>query len=194
MQDQQESAVKPGQNGSNGAANGAHRAPGQAAAGSPGGPANTVAWSSNFAGSEHPETARLRLQRDYIDTITCLKRERADQTYAYLSSLIDKAKEELGHARNASNDNRRAMLQQHIDELAAYVTGHGITVRLPNRQPGAAETAQGFYVVEEIPVFFGEIKFLIDLWYDKHLAKVHDEVSALVGLKRPASSERLLKS
>ena len=92
MHDQQESAVKPG---SNGAANGAHRAPGQALAGSPGSQANTVPWSRDFAGSEHPETARLRLQRDYIATITSLKRERADQTYTYLSSLIDKAKEEI---------------------------------------------------------------------------------------------------
>ena len=159
-------------------------------------PAGPLAWSGDFAGTEHPETARLRLQRDYIATVTALKRESADQTYAYLSGLLDKAKEELGHSRNTNNDNRRAMLQQHIDELAAYVTGHGITVKLPNRYaPNPNETAQGFYVIDEIPAFFGEVKFLIDLWYDKHLAKVHDEVSALIGLRRPAGSEqRLVKT
>jgi hypothetical protein len=159
-------------------------------------PAGPLAWSADFAGTEHPETARLRLQRDYIATVTALKRESADQTYAYLSGLIDKAKEELGHSRNTNNDSRRAMLQQHIDELGAYVTGHGITIKLPNRYaPNPNETAQGFYVIDEIPAWFGEVKFLIDLWYDQHLAKVHDEVSALIGLRRPAGGEqRLVKT
>lgn len=140
-------------------------------------------WSSAFAGSEHPETARLRIQRDFVETIAGLKRQTTDQSYQYLTGLIEKAKDELGHARSASNDLRRATLQQHIDELVAYCAGHGINVRLPNRNGEAlGQTLAHFYVLDEVPAFLGEIKFLIDLWYDGALAKVHDEMLALTGL------------
>lgn len=146
-----------------------------------------VAWSREFQGSEHPETARLRVHKDYIETVTALKRESIDKTHGYLMSLLDRAKEELAHARSASNDLRRILMQQHIDELVAYVAGHGITPKLPNLYGDTKGPAMaGFYVIEEIPTFLGEVKFLIDLWYEKRLQKVHDEVAALIGLNRPA--------
>ena len=150
-----------------------------------------LAWSSDFAGTEHPETARLRLHMGNIETITALKRESIDQTFAYLASLLDKAKEELGHCRSSSNDHRRAMMQQHVEELIAYVAGHGIVPNLPNRYGDSKGAAlAGYYVLEEVPTFLGEVKFLIDLWYEKGLAKVHDEVAALVGLNRAAAASR----
>lgn len=140
-------------------------------------------WSAEFTACEHPETARLRIKQDFIDTIANLKRQSTDQSYQYLSGLIDKAKEELGHARSASNDLRRATLQQHLDELVAYCAGHGISVRMPNRNGDAlGQSLAHFYVLDEIPAFLGEIKFLIDLWYDQALNKVHDEMLALTGL------------
>ncbi|MCK0128061.1 hypothetical protein [Erythrobacter sp. F6033] len=140
-------------------------------------------WSSDFATCEHPETARLRIERDFIESIIGIKRYPTDQVYDYLNALIEKAKAELGHARSASNDLRRATLQQHLDELVAYCTGHGINVRLPNRNGDALEEAlASFYVLEEIPAFLGEIKFLIDLWYTDALAKVHEEMLALTNL------------
>ena len=140
-------------------------------------------WSAAFANCEHPETARLHIQRSYVETIAGLKRQSTDQSYAYLTGLIDKAKEELGHARSASNDLRRATLQQHIDELVAYCSGHGINVRLPNRNGEAlGQTLAHYYVLDEVPAFLGEIKFLIALWYDGALTKVHDEMLALTGL------------
>lgn len=140
-------------------------------------------WSAAFTTCEHPETARLHIQRDFIAVISQLKRQSTDQSYQYLSTLIDKAKDELGHARSASNDLRRATLQQHIDELVAYCAGHGINVRLPNRNGEAlGQSLAHYYVLDEIPSFLGEIKFLIDLWYDGALAKVHDEMLALTGL------------
>ena len=140
-------------------------------------------WSTAFANCEHPETARLHIQHSYVETIAGLKRHTIDHSYAYLSSLIEKAKDELGHARAASNDLRRATLQQHIDELVAYCSGHGINVRMPNRNGDAeGHSAAHLYVLEEVPAFLGEIKFLIDLWYDGALTKVHDEMLALTGL------------
>lgn len=146
-------------------------------------PAAREPWSAAFTTCEHPETARLHIQRDFVETIVGLKRETTDQSYKYLTCLIDKAKDELGHARSASNDLRRATLQQHIDELVAYCAGHGINVRLPNRNGDALSDALAhFYALDEIPTFLGEIKFLIDLWYDGALAKVHDEMLALTGL------------
>lgn len=140
-------------------------------------------WSPAFTACEHPETARLHIQHDFIETIAGLKRQTTDQSYLYLTGLIDKAKDELGHARSASNDLRRAMLQQHIDELVAYCAGHGITVRLPNRNGEAlGQSLAHFYILDEVPTFLGEIKFLIDLWYDRALIEVHDEMLALTGL------------
>ncbi len=152
-------------------------------------------WSAAFAACEHPETARLRIQRDFVETIAKLKRQTTDQSYFYLNGLIDKAKDELSHARSASNDLRRATLQQHIDELVAYCAGHGIRVRLPNRNGDAlGESLANFYVLEEIPVFLGEIKFLIDLWYDRAMIKVHDEMLALTGLGPDQPGAALLRS
>ena len=54
-------------------------------------------------GAEHPETARHRIQHDFIMTISSLSREAIDRKYAYLTRLIERAKEELGHARSANN-------------------------------------------------------------------------------------------
>ena len=147
-------------------------------------PAAREPWSAAFTTCEHPETARLHVQRDFVEAIAALKRQSTDQSYKYLIGLIERAKDELGHARSASNDLRRATLQQHIDELVAYCAGHGINVRPPNRNGDAlGEAFAHFYALEEVPTFLGEIKFLIDLWYDGALAKVHDEMLALTGLE-----------
>ena len=61
---------------------------------------NPKDWQQGFWGSEHPETAALRVQKDYVDTMIALKRENMDRVYLYLTSLLDKAKEELGLARS----------------------------------------------------------------------------------------------
>jgi len=140
-------------------------------------------WGSEFAQGEHPDTARHRIQREFVMAISGLTRETIDQRYAYLCGLIDKAKEELAHARSASNELRRASVQQHVDELVAYVSGHGIVARPPNRNGDAASAnLSSFYVIEEIPAFLGEIRFMIDMWHEKELAKVHDELLRLTGL------------
>ena len=135
------------------------------------------------AGAEHPETARHRIQHDFIMTVSSLSREAIDRKYAYLTRLIERAKEELGHARSANNETRMAAMQQNIDELVAYVSGHGIRAKLPNRNGESASPAiANFYVLGEIPAFLGEMSFLVDLWYEKELAKVHDELLKLTGL------------
>jgi hypothetical protein len=150
-------------------------------------PKQSLAWGPDFAGSEHPDTARLKLQKGYIETITGLKRESIDLTYTYLQTLLESAKEELAYARSASNDHRRALLQQHVDELIAYVAGHGMNPKLPTVYGDAKGAAlANFYVIEEVPAFLGQVKFMIDLWYQQGLAKVHDEVAALIGLNKPA--------
>ncbi len=132
---------------------------------------------------EHPDTARHRIQRDFILSVSGLSREAADRKYAMLIGLIDRAKEELGHARSASNEMRLAAMQQNIDELVAYVAGHGIRPKLPNRNgEGASASMAKFYVLEEIPTFLGELSFLIDLWYEQELSKVHAELLQLTGL------------
>lgn len=132
---------------------------------------------------EHPDTARHRIQRDFIMAVNALSRETIDRKYAYLTRLIERAKEELGHARSASNEMRMAAMQQNIDELVAYVEGHGIRAKLPNRNgEGASANVAKFYVLDEIPAFLGELSFLIDLWYEKELDKVHDELLKLTGL------------
>lgn len=142
-------------------------------------------WNREFAGSEHPETARLRLAKQYIDTITALKRENMDRTYIYLTTLIDKAKEELNHSRTSNSDHRRALLQQHIDELSTYLAGFGITPPLPGKYDERhGKAMQGSYILDEIPAFFGAVKFLIDEWYTKNLGKVHDDVASLMNFRR----------
>lgn len=132
---------------------------------------------------EHPDTARHRIQHDFIMQVSKLSREAIDRKYAYLTRLVDRAKEELGHARSASNEVRVAAMQQNIDELIAYLSGHGIRAKLPNRNGEAGPaSAANFFVLGEIPAFLGEITFLIDLWYEKELTKVHDELLKLTGL------------
>ena len=142
-----------------------------------------AALGAEFAAGEHPDTARHRIQHDFIMTVTGLSRESADRKYAYLTRLIERAKEELGHARSASNEMRMAAMQQNIDELDAYLEGHGIRAKLPNRHgDDASASLAKFYALEEIPAFLGEMTFLIDLWYEQELAKVHEELLKLTGL------------
>jgi hypothetical protein len=151
----------------------------------------SLAWSSDFVGTEHPDTARIHMQQGYVEMITALKRESLDLVYAYLQVLLGNAKEELAYARSASNDHRRALLQQHVDELIAYVEGHGLNPKLPTVYGDAKGAAlANFYVLEEIPAFLGQVKFMIDLWYQKGLERVHDEVAALIGLSRAAAPAR----
>jgi hypothetical protein len=154
--------------------------------------AEKLGFGPDFAGTEHPETARLRIHQEFVDSIIGIKRLTFDQNYAYLCGLLDQAKVELGHARSASNDVRRATLQQHIDEIVAYCSGHGIRPKLPNRNGDKlSEALATFYVIEEIPSFLGEIKLLIDLWYEKQIDKVHEEMLALTGLSaRVKSAEK----
>ena len=142
-----------------------------------------VPWGPDFATSEHPDTARHRIQYDYIMAISNLSREALDRKYAYLSRLIERSKEEMGHARSASNETRMGAMQQNIDELVAYVSGHGISAKLPNRNgEKASANIAHFYVLDEIPSFLGELSFAVDVWYESELAKVHDELLKLTGL------------
>ncbi|MBD3730847.1 MAG: hypothetical protein IE933_14200 [Sphingomonadales bacterium] len=140
-------------------------------------------WGADFVASEHPETARHRIQHDFIMTVSGLSREAVDKRYTYLQRLIDKAKEELGHARNASNEMRLAAMQSNLDELVAYLAGHGIHAKLPNRngEKGPISIAH-YFVIDEVPAFMGELGFLIDQWYEKEMVKVHDELLKLTGL------------
>lgn len=144
---------------------------------------SSLPWGPDFAAGEHPDTARHRLQYEYIITISNLSREALDRKYAYLGRLIEKSKEELSHARSASNEVRMAAMQQNIDELVAYVSGHGISAKLPNRNgEKAGANIAHYYVLDEIPAFLGELSFMVDVWYEKGLAKVHDELLKLTGL------------
>ncbi|MCB2088959.1 MAG: hypothetical protein R3E18_03645 [Sphingomonadaceae bacterium] len=145
--------------------------------------APAVPWGPEFETSEHPDTARHRIQRDFIMTVSGLSREAVDKRYTYLQRLIEKAKEELGHARTASNETRLAAMQSNLDELVAYLAGHGIHARLPNRngENGSPSIAH-FFVIDEVPAFLGELGFLVDQWYEKEMVKVHDELLKLTGL------------
>ncbi len=148
---------------------------------------NPKDWSQGFWGSEHPDTAALRVKKDYVDTMIALKRENMDRIYAYLTGLLEKAKEELGHARGGSSDHRRYALRQHVDEIAAYLRGQALEIELPptyGENGGAA--LRGHYVLEAVPQFFGQVKCVLDQWYDSHLIEVYDEMVAMVNLKRPA--------
>lgn len=144
---------------------------------------NPQQWAQAFQGSEHPDTARLRIRQEQTDRITALKRENIDNIYSYLEGLIDKAKEELQHCRSSSNDHRRAMLRQHLEEIIAYLGGHNIGVNEPARydkKSGGFE--EGMFVLDGVPTFLGEVKCIIDQWHGQILSKVHDEVSQLVEL------------
>lgn len=139
-------------------------------------------WAQAFQGAELPDTARLRIRQEQVERITALKRENIDNIYKYLSTMIDKAKEELQHCRSATNDHRRAMLRQHIDEIVAYLGGHNIGVNAPGRYDGKNSMYEkGTYVLEEVPVFLGEAKCIIDQWHGQILTRVHDEVAQIVG-------------
>lgn len=93
---------------------------------------NAVNWSQGFWGSEHPDTAALRVKKEYVDKMIALKRENMDRVYAYLTGLIEKAKEELQHARGSNADHRRFALRQQIDEIVAYLKGQALDV--PHRR------------------------------------------------------------
>jgi hypothetical protein len=97
---------------------------------------NPMAWSRDVQGWEHPETARLRLGKETIDQLTAVKRESMDNIYRYINDLVEKAKEELGHARSSSNDHRKILLAQHIDELIAYLKGHNFDLATPRWAEG----------------------------------------------------------
>lgn len=154
---------------------------------------NPKDWSQGFWGSEHPETAALRVQKDYVDTMVSLKRENMDRIYAYLTGLIEKAKEELGHARSGgqSAEHRRQALKQHVDEIAAYLKAQALEVDLPRTYPQSeGSAAVGHYVLEDVPPYFGRVKCVLDQWYDSHLLSLYDEVLMLVKPKgaKPAGA------
>lgn len=142
-------------------------------------------WAQGFAGSEHPETAAIRVQKEYVDTMIALKRENMDRVYLYLTGLIERAKEEMQHARGANNEHRRAALKQQIDEIVAYLKGQAIDLDPPalyGDEGGAS--FKGSYVLDEIPSFFGQVKCVLDQWYDSHLIAVYDEMVTLVTPKK----------
>ena len=152
---------------------------------------NQKEFSQGFWGSEHPETAALRVQKDYVDTMIALKRENMDRVFLYLTGLLDKAKDELGLARSGggSGDSRRMALRQHVDEIASYLKGQALDIERPPTYPEAAGAAyKGHYILEEVPVFFGQVKCVLDQWYDNHLLAVYDEVVILVNPKTPSNA------
>ena len=146
---------------------------------------NPVNWGQGFGGSEHPETAAIRVQKEYVDMMIALKRENMDRVYAYLTGLIERAKEEMQHARGANNEHRRSALKQQIDEIVAYLKGQAIDIAPPplyGDEGGAS--FRGSYVLDEIPGFFGQVKCVLDQWYDSHLIAVYDEMVILVNPKK----------
>jgi len=152
---------------------------------------NPREFSQGFWGSEHPETAALRVQKDYVDTMIALKRENMDRVYLYLTGLLDKAKDELGLCRSGggSGDSRRMALRQHIDEIASYLKGQALDIERPQTYPEAAGPQyKGHYVLEDVPAFFGRVKCVLDQWYDSHLLSVYDEVVILVNPKSSPGS------
>lgn len=145
---------------------------------------NPARWNQGFQGSEHPETARLRVEKDFIDAMIALKRENMDRVYAYLNSLLDKAKDELQHARGVNNDHRRAALRQHIDEILAYLKAQSLEIESPPVYgENVSASFRGHYILEEVATFFGTVKCVLDQWYDSHLIAVYDEMVTLVNLK-----------
>ncbi len=140
---------------------------------------NPRQWSQGNWGSEHPDTARIRVEKEYVDTMVALKRENMDRIAAYLDALIEKAKEELGHARAGSAEHRKQATRQHIDEIIAYLKGQSLDVAPP------AE-AHGAYVLDDVSQFFGRVRCVLDQWYDSHLIALYDEMLVLVKLKGEA--------
>jgi hypothetical protein len=138
---------------------------------------NPSSWGPGFYGSEHPDTARLRVKKEYVDTMISLKRENMDRVYAYLTGLLDKAKEELQHARAGNNEHRRQALRQNVDEIIAYLQGQALDITPPNGE-------NGNYSLDDVPAFFGRVKCVLDQWYDSHLMTVYDEIVILVNPKK----------
>ncbi|WP_374529975.1 hypothetical protein [Novosphingobium sp.] len=146
---------------------------------------NAVNWSQGFWGSEHPDTAALRVKKEYVDKMIALKRENMDRVYAYLTGLIEKAKEELQHARGSNADHRRFALRQQIDEIVAYLKGQALDVPAPSKYgPEAGSGYAGTYNLDEISDFFGRVKCVADQWFDSHLIAVYDEMVTLINLQK----------
>lgn len=152
---------------------------------------NPTSWPRDFQGSEHPETARLRLGKEAIDQLTAIKRESMDNTYRYINELVEKAKEELTHARSSSNDQRKILLAQHIDELVAYLKGHNFELATPRWAEGEADKkGTRTYVLDDVSAFFGQVRCLVDQWHSDHLAKVLKEIAILQNLQERTSRQR----
>ena len=134
-----------------------------------------------FWGSEHPDTARLRVQQDYVDKMIALKREHMARVSQYVDELMAKAKEELGHARSGSNELRKIALAQHIDETVSYLCGQGIEIEAPETR---AEGGRQSYLLESVPAFFGRVRCVLDQWHASHMIELYDEMVTLVKLKK----------
>ena len=139
---------------------------------------NPTNWPVDLRGSEHPDTARLRLGKETIDQTLAIKRESMDNIYKYINDLVDKAKEELQHARSSSNDHRKTLLAQHIDELVAYLNGHNLPLA-PPRVTQSGKDGPRTYVLDEVSGFFGQVRCVVDQWHADHLAKVVKEITIL---------------
>ena len=147
-------------------------------------------WIRENPSSEHPETARLRLGKDTIDQLAAIKRESMDNVYRYINELMEKAKEELGHARSASNDNRKVLLAQYIDEIVAYLKGHNIEVDPPRQHEREGDRAgPRLYVLDDVSGFFGQVRCILDQWLADHLDKVHKEIAIAHNLQERASRQ-----
>jgi hypothetical protein len=146
---------------------------------------NPANWSQGFWGSEHPDTARLRVEKDYVETMVALKRENMDRISVYLNGLMEKAKEELNLARAGNNDVRRAALRQHVDEILAYLKGQALdVVPPPKHEEKDGPQHKGHYILDDIAPFFGRVRCVLDQWYDSHLIALYDEMLTLVKLKK----------
>ena len=121
---------------------------------------NPTNWPVDLRGSEHPDTARLRLGKETIDQTLAIKRESMDNIYKYINDLVDKAKEELQHARSSSNDHRKTLLAQHIDELVAYLAGHNLPLDPPKLENGGQGAR--IYVLDDVSSFFGQVRCVVD--------------------------------
>jgi hypothetical protein len=152
---------------------------------------NPTAWPLDLHGSEHPETARLRLGKEAIDQLLAIKRESMDNIYKYINELVDKAKDELQHARAANNDHRRILLAQHIDELVAYLHGHNIELDPPRHAllDGDKKGTRS-YVLDDVSRFFGQVRCVVDQWHSNHLAKVLTEIAILQNLQERTTRQR----
>ena len=139
-----------------------------------------------FWGSEHPDTARLRVQQDYVDKMIALKRENMDRVSHYIDDLLAKAKEELGHARSGANELRKLAVAQHIEEICSYLKGQAIEIQPPAT---VGEGVRKTFVLDEVPAFFGRVRCVLDRWHDSHMIELYDEMVNLVKLKKQVAVE-----